>query len=29
MLDDLGLRSLEELPQLEQADVNLLATINE
>jgi len=29
MLDDLGLRSLEELPQLEQADVNLLATTNE
>ncbi|MBZ0095151.1 MAG: SMC-Scp complex subunit ScpB, partial [Sulfuricella sp.] len=29
MLDDLGLRSLEELPRLEQADVNLLATTNE
>jgi segregation and condensation protein B len=29
MLDDLGLRSLEELPQLEQADMNLLATTNE
>lgn len=29
MLDDLGLRSLEELPQLEQTDVNLLATTNE
>jgi len=28
MLDDLGLRSLEELPQLEQTDVNLLATTN-
>jgi segregation and condensation protein B len=25
LLDDLGLRSLEELPQLEQTDVNLLA----
>jgi len=29
MLDDLGLRSLEELPQLEQSDVNLLATPDE
>ena len=29
MLDDLGLRSLEELPQLEQTDINLLATSNE
>lgn len=29
MLDDLGLRSLEELPPLEQTDVNLLATSNE
>ncbi len=29
MLDDLGLRSLEELPQLEQTEVNLLATSNE
>ena len=29
MLDDLGLRSLEELPQMEPTDVNLLATSNE
>ncbi|MDP2878635.1 MAG: SMC-Scp complex subunit ScpB [Sulfuricella sp.] len=29
MLDDLGLRSLEELPQLEQTDVNLFAASNE
>jgi segregation and condensation protein B len=29
MLDDLGLRSLEELPQMEQTEVNLLATSNE
>ena len=29
MLDDLGLRSLEELPPLEQTEVNLLATSNE
>lgn len=29
LLDDLGLLSLEELPQLEQTDVKLLATSNE
>jgi segregation and condensation protein B len=29
LLDDLGLRSLEELPQPAQTDMNLLATFNE